>query len=250
MKITNLLPGLVLLFAAIFSAAAQTVTTTPTNGPTFKGRVLDDATGRPVAGVRILYMFVHECDGECAGDRGYVTRTDAEGRYEGVYEPPGGVGTGHYVIETQATNYVWQVFNVDRADIGKMATIPDIRLRRGGWISGQVERPAEAKADDSALRFVSALVKLESQGPLPEHTQLLPIIARDGRFRTPLLPPGSYTLSGDWTGAIRSMDGRFDNWRVLLLNSVSNVNVTVGQETANISLTTNGIVRTNRVYWR
>jgi 5-hydroxyisourate hydrolase-like protein (transthyretin family) len=245
MKITNLLPGLVLLFAASFSAAAQTVPTTPTNGPTFKGRVLDDATGTPIAGVRILYMFVHDCDGECAGDRGYVTRTDAEGRYEGVY-PPQSSGAGHYTIRIEPTNYVWQVINVDKTNTAKMATIPDTRLGRGGWISGQVERPAEA--DD--LAYVSALVKLESQGPLPEHTQLHPIIARDGRFRTPLLPPGSYTLSGDWTGAIRSMDGRFDNWRVLLLNSVSNVNVTVGQETANISLTTNGIVRTNRSYSR
>ena len=34
MKTTNLLPGLALLFAAAFSATAQTITTTPTNGPT------------------------------------------------------------------------------------------------------------------------------------------------------------------------------------------------------------------------
>ena len=246
MKTTNLLFGLALLFAAIFSAAAQTVSTTPTNNPTFKGRVLDDDTGQPVAGVRIIYGFVHKCDGECAGDRAYVTRTDAEGRYEGVFEPLGSAADGHYAIRIEPTNYVRQVFNVDKADIGKMETIPDTRLRRGGWISGRAERPGEFTTN--ALAFIN----LTNESLLPEHTQPLHVNPdRDGRFRTPLLPPGSYTLSGIWESHISSDRVRgIDFWKVVLLNSVSNVNVTVGQEAANINLTTNGIVRTNRAYWR
>ena len=244
MKITNPLPGLVLLFAAAFSAAAQTITPTPTNGPTFKGRVLDDATGKPIADVPIHYAFVFDRDGDHSvpGVRGSDTRTDAEGRYEGRYEPPGGAGNGHYSIETRANNYVWQAFNVDKADIGKMASIPDTRLQHGGWISGRAEHPAEAVPDDRAF------VKLESQGPLPDHSQLPLVEAdRDGKFRTPLLPSGTYTLRGQWLARITN-GGRV-SYRPLV-SSISNINVIAGQDTTNVIIPTNNVVYTNRASGR
>ena len=239
MKTTRIFLGLVMLCGTAFGTAAQTVTTTPTNGPTFKGRVLDDATGKPIADVPIHYAFVFDRVGDHSvpGVRGSDTRTDAEGRYEGRYEPPGGAGTGHYSIETRATNYVWQVFNVDKADIGKMASLPDTRLRRGGWISGRVERPAEVAPD------APAFVMLNSEGPLPEHSQLLPVESdRDGKFRTPLLPAGSYTLRGEWV--VLSTNGRRGS-TTRLWSSISNINVIAGQDTTNVFIPTNLTIQTN-----
>jgi len=241
MNTMKLLPGLALLFAASFSAAAQTVTTTPTNSPTFKGRVLDDATGKPVADVPIRYHIFYERVGDHSvpGVGMNYTRTDAEGRYEGRYEPMTSSLNAYYAIVIEPTNYAWQVFKVDRADIGKMASIPDARLLRGGWISGRLERPAEAKAGDSAY------VGLESQGPLPDHS-LLPLVEadRDGKFRTLLLPAGTYTLRGQWVA--RFMDGRM----VPLVTSVSNIIVIAGQDMTNVIIPTNNVVYINRASGR
>jgi 5-hydroxyisourate hydrolase-like protein (transthyretin family) len=236
MKTKNILPVLVLICGMAFNASSQTITTTPTNGPTFKGRVLDDATGKPVADVPIRYWFEYESIG--TGHGFYETRTDAEGRYEGRYEPKGGTGAGHYTMEIQPTNYAWQVFKVDRADTAKMASIPDARLLRGGWISGLAKHPAEVAPNDYPY------IRLYGQGPLPEHT-LLPVVeaGRDGKFRTPPLSAGTYALQGQWLA--RSTNGGRVSV-VGLVTGISNIIVIADQETANVVIPTNYIVYTNR----
>ena len=51
MKIKYTIPILVLICGMAFDTSSQTIT--PINGVTFKGRVLDDATGKPIVDARI-----------------------------------------------------------------------------------------------------------------------------------------------------------------------------------------------------
>src|SRR5208283_618838 len=103
-------------------------------GASFKGRVLDDDTGKPIADQRI-YAFCSVSDP--LGD----IRTDAEGRYK---LPP---VAGTLEIHISPTNYVAQLVRLDAGDAESTVSVPDIRLKHGGWISGRVERPSEVESN-------------------------------------------------------------------------------------------------------
>ena len=117
-------------------------------GATFIGRVLDDATGKPIPDARLIMVSDWSC---------YVG-LDEEGRYKLSRI------NGPFEIQTQTSNHVSQVIKLGEAAEGSTVTVPDIRLKRGGWISGRVECPAEL--DSNAV----AWIKLEFHGDLPTNS--------------------------------------------------------------------------------
>ena len=229
------IPILVLICGMAFNTSSQTITTTPTDGVTVKGRVLDDATGKPIADARIdiadfeltngttlkSYMF-DAATGRLAGptppEHGhrYNIRTDAEGRY-GLSDT-----TGHVIIGIHTTNLVAQSFIMDATKEASLVFIPDIRLQHGGWISGRVE-PADT------ARGVYSFVTLMREGDSRDLPTDRPYRCNlDGTFRTEALSSGSYTLRGYWD----YREGLTNNWHGE--GSVSNITVVVGQDTTNI----------------
>ncbi len=193
-------------------------------GVTFKGRVLDDATGKPI-GDQPIYAFPSTRDPS-------EIRTDAEGRYELP------AVAGALEMDVVTTNYVAQVVNFDAADEDSIVSVPDIRLQRGGWISGRVERPAEV---ESNLFPIMRRIKLELQGPLPTNSVVLGAFIRaDNTFHTDQLPPGTYTLYVSWRGP---WIGPPQTWQTN--GSVSNINVIVGQDTTNVFIPTKLTIQTN-----
>ena len=177
------------------------------NGATYKGRVLDDVTGKPVANEHFLggyYMFqdVH---------------TDAEGRYEWRHVK------GDAQLDLLITNYVEQEIKLDAAGEDSTVLVPDIRLQPGGRISGRVQRPAGLTSNTYAW------VQPELQGALATNSQILRAYGyTNGTFRTDPLPPGTYKLNAGWVKGSDLFDSPVAN------GSVSNINVTVGRETKNV----------------
>jgi hypothetical protein len=183
-------------------------------GATFKGRVLDDATGKPIARAVVYGMT----------ERIYDIRTDAEGRYELPHI------IGILKIESLTTNHVAQTVKLDAAAEGSTVTVPDIRLAHGGWISGRVERPAEVESN------AFATVSLEIQGSSPTNSVIGDAYAHaDGTFRTDPLPSGTYTLLAEWRERI-SKGGPSQAWQAN--GSVTDIKVIAGQDTSSVLIPT------------
>ena len=186
------------------------------DGATFKGRVLDDATGKPIAGA-----FVR---GETETQHHYPS-TDAEGRYEMSHV------TGGLEVAASATDYVKQVVKLDAAGEDSTVSVPDIRLQRGGWISGRVERPAGMESNTRAY------VSLEIKGNFSTNSVIVGAYGgEDGIFRTGPLPPGICNLHAELQerGSILQATGY-----------VSNIVVIAGQDTTNIFIPTQLTIQTN-----
>jgi hypothetical protein len=187
-------------------------------GATFKGRVLDDATGKPIAN-GILFCGT--------GGPSQNPRTDEEGHYELIHI------ASALIIDARTTNHVIQRNYVGGAAEDSTVSIPDIRLQHGGWISGRVERPADVESN------ASARVTLEIQGRLPTNSLIEDAFTRKGdTFRTYPLPPGTYTLHADWQ--LHGKGGPRQTWQAK--GSVSGIKVTVGQDTSNVLIPTKMIV--------
>ncbi len=185
-------------------------------GATFKGRILDDATSKPIAEARV--------NGEPEHSASCHVRTDTEGRYEVSHI------TGALRIEVQTSNHVAQIISVDSAAEDSTITVPDIRLKHGGRIVGRVEHPAEVE------RNAIARVSLEIQGGLPANTAIEIAYARaDGAFRTQPLPPGTYTLHAEWRNR-GGKGGRRQTWKAK--GSTTDIQVIVGQDTTNVLIST------------
>ena len=131
----------------------------PSNSVTFKGRVLDDATGKPIAGARVIStdyalqngatlkgeMFDPKTGKKVNEIRVYQTRrTEVSTDAEGLYELPR--TTGHVLMVTRATNHMGQWFMLDATNEEGVVSVPDSRLQDGvgyGSLIGQLDRPAE-----------------------------------------------------------------------------------------------------------
>ena len=181
------------------------------NGATFTGRILDATTGKPIAGADVRGN---------TGTRFHSVRTDAEGRYEISHV------TGGLKINASDPNHVTQIFKLDAAGEDSTVSVPDIRLQRGGRISGRVERPADM--EDNARAFVS----VEIQGRFPTNSDICGAYGEaDGTFRTGPLPPGIATLHASWEPAFVSGNA-VATWQSI--GTVSNINVTAGKNTTKV----------------
>ncbi len=99
---------------SVFAGTNYSVELVLSNGATYKGRVLDDVTGKLIANEHFLggyYMFQD-------------AYTDAEGRYELRHY------TGDAKLELLITNYVEQEIKLNPADEDSTVLVPDIRLKR------------------------------------------------------------------------------------------------------------------------
>jgi len=202
-------------FLSVKSGSSYTIDFVLSRGATFKGRVLDDATGEPIAQAIICGM---------TEARSYDLRTDAEGRFELPHI------TGILRIEAQTTNLVAQTAKLELAAEGGTVSIPDIRLQHGGWISGRVECPAEVGSN------AFATVSIEIQGRRPNSSLIHDAFARaDGAFRTDPLPSGTYTLRALWQEHV-SKGGPSHTWQAN--GSVSGIKVITGQDTSNVLIPT------------
>ena len=185
-------------------------------GTTFKGRVLDAVTREPIADERIY-------GSSSTSDRFYDIRTDAEGRYILPHI------TGPLEIQVTGTSnyYAPQGIQLAAAAGDSTVSVPDIRLQRGGWISGWVERSA-------GVSNASASVKLELQGSLPTHRMLGDLFFTDtnGAFRTYTLMPGIYTLHAVWSANFPYKGFSQVN------GSISGIKVIAGQDTTNVLIPT------------
>jgi hypothetical protein len=190
-------------------------------GAKFKGRVLDDATGKPIARAVVYGMT----------GRIYDIRTDTEGRYVLPHI------AGPLKIEALTTNHVAQFLKLDAAAEDSTVSIPDIRLQHGGWISGRVERPAEVESN------AYATVSLEIQGGLPANSVIYEAYAgADDTFRAGPLPSGAYTLQAEWQGRT-GKGGPPQTWQAN--GRVSGIKVIAGQDTTNVLISTKIIIQAN-----
>ena len=192
-------------------------------GATFKGRILDDATSKPIAGA-----FVNgwpERSDSCH------VRTDAEGRYELPHI------TDAIRIEIQTSNHVAQIINVDAAAENSTVTVPDIHLQHGGRISGLVEHPTEVESN------AFATVSLEIQGGLPANAEIENTYTRaDGTFRTHPVPSGTYKLHAEWHRRA-GKGGPRQTWEAK--GYVNGIEVIFGRDTTNIFIPTKMASHTN-----
>jgi hypothetical protein len=186
-------------------------------GATFKGRILDDVTSKPIADA-----FVNgwsEYDDSCH------VRSDAEGRYELPHI------ASALRIEVQMSNYVSQIVSVEAAAEDSTVSVPDIRLQHGGRISGWIEHPTDLESN------AYATVLLEFQGDLPPNAAIETVYARaDGTFRTYPVPPGTYTLHAEWQRRFGKGGGPRQTWEAK--GTLKNVPVMAGQETTNVHIQT------------
>ena len=190
-------------------------------GATFKGRVLDDATGKPIAQAVVYGMTARVHD----------IRTDAKGRYELPHI------TGPIKIEALTTSHVAQIVKFDAAAEDSTVSIPDIRLQHGGWISGRVERPAEVESN------ASATVSLEIQGGLTANSVVYDAYTRaDDTFQAGPLPSGTYKLYAEWQGP-HGKGGSPQTWQAK--GSVSGIKMIVGQDTTNVLIPTKWTIPAN-----
>lgn len=204
-------------------------------GATFKGRVLDDATGKPIPNADVMGELTN-------GGGGFNLHTDSEGRYELPHV------AGTLVIVVQTTNHVivMQTIDVGATNEDSTVSVPDIRLQLGGWISGRVESPAGV-ASTFLVSYMTG-IKSELQGSLPTNSAIIDTFIRaDGTFRTDPLPPGTYTLHADWKPVFVA-GSPMETWQAT--GSVSGIKVIAGQNTTNVLIPTKGIILTNSTVGR
>ena len=189
-------------------------------GATFKGRVLDDSTGKPIAQIVVQDNSLN-----------YVNITDSEGRYEWRH------GADAFEIHVIETNYVWQVIKMDATAEDSTVTTPDIRLQLGGWISGRVEHPTKLEKLESDLGIkADAMVMPKIQGSLANNSVIDSVFyMTNDTFRVGPLPTGNYTLHSGWQQR-GWIGGKLPQWSAS--GSVSNITVIAGQETANVFIPT------------
>jgi hypothetical protein len=214
----------------IFAGTNYTVDFVLSNGATFKGRVLDDATGKPIADVPI-----HGITFSGSGAFDDATDSDAEGHYQFLHVS----GSLHIRLFPETNYYVPQLIEMDEAAEDSTVSIPDVRFQRGGRLSGLIERPAEVDSYSYTALF---------QGTMPTNCLIDDgLIPTGGTFHTFPLPPGTYTLHAQWQKEPTWPPFEVvDPQDALASGIVSNITVIAGQETTNVVIPTRMIVQTNR----
>jgi len=156
------------------------------------GRVMDDVTGEPVAGARII-LFPVSLDPGSERPRGLVrATTDPNGKFELA-----GVPSGRWNAQVDKVGYVTMgvapmpLMSVD-VSAGTL-TIPDIRLDRGGVITGHVF-DAKGNGMNGALLEVRPLRAGPDGIVKPSLYPSMNYTNDQGEYRIAGLPPGRYIV--------------------------------------------------------
>jgi protocatechuate 3,4-dioxygenase beta subunit len=170
---------------------------TPQGTSVISGRVLAADTGRPVKRARVTVAA-----GGPGGGRGNgAAITDDQGRYS-----IGALGAGNYNITASKAGFVDSIYGQRRPlqpgtpltlGDGQTATNVDLRLIRGGVITGRV-------GDEDGEPLARALVTVQRYQYIRGERQLTPAGGDQtddrGAFRIFGLPPGDYYVSATTSG--------------------------------------------------
>ncbi|HTG99397.1 MAG TPA: carboxypeptidase-like regulatory domain-containing protein [Vicinamibacterales bacterium] len=183
-------------------AAPQRDVTAPTGTASITGRVIATDTGRPLRRARVVIG---------GGGRPRAASTDEQGRYRISALP-----AGSYTISATKSGYVNGAFGQRRASgtgtpleltDGQQAVNIDIRLARGGVVTGRV-------LDEEGEPLARAVVSVLRQQYVRGQKQLTPAGADQsddrGQYRVFGLPPGDYFVSATASGmeqAVRQILG-------------------------------------------
>lgn len=167
------------------------LTFTLLRGGTVSGRVLDIDSGKAIPGVIVTARQPAQLGLPTDAASPWCDITDAEGRYTLRHVRPGEVAP-----VAQAEGYApMRSERVQVEDEGAV-TAPDIRLRRGGWISGHVVRPEDVPQGHQLW----GRVKPRFEGEHPRDVVFLYARVREDnnlRFRLGPVPPGLYTVEAN-----------------------------------------------------
>jgi len=183
-------------------AQPQRDVTTPAGTATVAGKVVASDTGRALRHARVVVS---------GGGRPHAASTDEQGRYRVT-----GLAAGSYTISAAKSGFVDGAYGQRRAsgvgtpiDItdGQQAVNIDVRLARGGVVTGRV-------LDEEGEPLARAVVTVMRQQYVRGQKQLGPAGADQsddrGQYRVFGLPPGDYVVSATAGGieqAVRQMFG-------------------------------------------
>jgi hypothetical protein len=236
-----------LIGAALASTVAAQSTRVPIGDAAIDGRVIDRATGRPLAAAIVL--LVPNTDQLRSllsilqlAPPSLAAETDADGRYR--FEA---VGAGDYRLVATSIDYLPQLFDAGsaRQDVvvrlapGQTRTGVDFALARAGAIAGRV-----VSRDGQPL--ANAFMGVRTAGGGRTTQTLIPSIVRTndaGEYLLTNLPEGSYWVTAGWsapgavtTNALRLLEtaffpGTFNE------REAGSVRVMAGETTRNIDIT-------------
>lgn len=158
----------------------------PGSGSVVRGRVLDLATDKPIAGARVIVAtYVQERD---AFDEVAAGPADADGRFELTGVPP-----GKYSIHAAAPGYVTRALDYPTLGKDTLKEYPSVTLARPATLSGTVKDADGKPLRDVAVR-VAHVASADGKGyPLPAHRQTT--TDASGHFTLDGFPNGKCQLS-------------------------------------------------------
>jgi hypothetical protein len=187
----------------------------PDKSYAIRGRVVDEASGRPVPGINLSFRAV---DGSAGGTQGFVT-ADREGRFEIKDYPPGRYEV--QVVFTGSPNKGYYsdpfAFGVTDADVTGL----EIKATRGATISGTVV--IEGGDDPAPLSRLFALSAEQAQPEGESGTR-----GRPAFVSTVIGPGGAFEFSGVRPGRTRINVGRLPQGFQLVRVERDGVPVTAG----------------------
>lgn len=181
------------------------------HGATVSGRVVQDDDQRPVAGAQVR-----------GGVRGAMT--DAEGRYVLAH-----VRTDDAELGVRDERYVAQALSLGNLHEDQQFVAPDIRLQRGGFISGSIPRQPEMTPDLWWFGYVRPDL------PEPQRSMYEAFLDKEKNrftFRMGPLPAGTYDLNA----LVGCSDMPRSNPRRRWEGAVKGITVQVGQETKDVTI--------------
>lgn len=182
---------------AAYESVPQTVNVTLHPPAVIEGAVVDAVTDQPAASVVVSAQGV-------ARYGWYQTRTDAHGRFRLI------MTKDHYNIWAEAEDRIAVAAKAIAAEPGKTNSIPDIRLLRGGFVTGRVidsatNRPPATPADRD-LRVAHYGPARPRTGAAVTSTQ----VNADGTYRLRVAPGNNYVylMNGKASQVVSIEDGQ------------------------------------------
>ncbi len=193
----NLLRAVVLAAAAFAAGAAFAAAA---GEGRVSGRIVDEATGRPTPGCRVMLFHTTR-------RRGYYASTDKNGRYEIA-----GLPWGRYRVRVRCEGYAEANTQRGRwaAEVTlseqKPAAVLNLALRRGGSIAGVLKGLDE----ETAQYYAVFAFPVDQEGrPESDYTRFYARVDVTGRYELNGLPSGRYLLMAAvpyWQDAPAEMD--------------------------------------------